>query len=322
MRIALCALAVGVAALGPSMLAQSGGASSTGTNNGNVVRGAMGFPGRATYHGTPVVGAPYSAERVSEHVQIGADGTRFTTTNQQETIYRDSEGRTRTERPATVGPNPQAVDAPTIVEIQDPVANVSYTLDVQHKVAHRVAWPAEAESRPAGATASAARSGQLFGYINGAGTASISAAMPAPPPPPPPGGALTAAITSFPLPSRVAANTGASANHPHPGVTNENLGQQVIEGVAAQGHRMVQTWPTGAVGNDRPFQVVSENWYSAEIKEAVLSTNSDPRSGENTTKLINISRSEPDASLFMPPADYTVVDEAGPFQIQWTGAKQ
>jgi hypothetical protein len=319
MRIALCALAVGVAALGPSMLAQSGGTSSTGTNNGNVVRGAMGFPGRATYHGTPVVGAPFSAERVSEHVQIGADGTRFTTTNQQETIYRDSEGRTRTERPATVGPNPQPVDAPMIVDIEDPVGNVSYTLDVQHKAAHRVAWPAAAESRPAGTAASAARSGPLLSS-NGVATASISAAMPAPPPPPAAGGALVNVITTWPVPSRVAANTGASANHPE--VRNEDLGQQVIEGVAAEGHRTVQTWPAGAVGNDRPFQVVSENWYSAEIKETVLSTNSDPRSGENTTKLINIGRSEPDASLFMPPADYTVVDETGPFQIQWTGTKQ
>jgi len=97
----------------------------------------------------------------------------------------------------------------------------------------------------------------------------------------------------------------------------------VIEGVAAEGHRTVQTWPTGAMGNDRPFQVVSEYWYSPEIKEAVLNKSSDPRSGENTTKLINISRNEPDPSLFMPPADYAVVDETGPFQIQWTtGAKQ
>ena len=319
MRIAFCALAVGVAALGPSVLAQSGGTSSTSTNNGNLVRGAMGFSGQAMNHGAPVAGAPFSAQRISEHVQIGADGTRFTTTNQQETIYRDSQGRIRTEHAAMVGPNPQPVDAPMIVEIQDPVANVSYMLDVQHKVAHRVAWAAAQESRPAGTAASTARSGQWFTSANGAAAVSVLSSTPAPPPP---GGTLTAAITTSPLPSRVAANTGARADRAHPEVTNEELGQQVIEGVAAEGHRSVQTWPAGAVGNDRAFQVVSEYWFSPEIKETVLSKNSDPRTGENTTRLINISRSEPDASLFMPPADYTVVDETGPFQIQWTGTKQ
>lgn len=322
MRIAFCALAVGVAALGSAGLAQSGATTSTSSNNGNAVRGAMGFSGKAMYHGAPVVGAPFSAQRASEHVQTGADGTRFTTTSQQETIYRDSQGRIRTERTMMVGPNPQPVNAPVIVEIQDPVANVSYELDAQHRVAHRVPWPAVPEGPSAGTGVSAARSGQWFSSINGAGAVSMPSAMPAPPPPPAASGTLTAAIATSPVPSRVAANTGSSAGRPSPEVTNEDLGQQAIEGVAAAGHRMVQTWPAGAVGNDRPFQSVSETWYSAEIKETVLSKSSDPRSGEATTKLINISRSEPDASLFIPPADYTVVDETGPFQVQWTGAKQ
>jgi hypothetical protein len=44
----------------------------------------------------------------------------------------------------------------------------------------------------------------------------------------------------------------------------------------------------------------------------------DPRSGEHTTKLINIKRAEPPADLFKPPAEYKVVDETGPFQIHWT----
>jgi hypothetical protein len=30
-----------------------------------------------------------------------------------------------------------------------------------------------------------------------------------------------------------------------------------------------------------------------------------------------INRSEPDAALFQPPPDYTVVDEAGDFTIEW-----
>jgi hypothetical protein len=82
------------------------------------------------------------------------------------------------------------------------------------------------------------------------------------------------------------------------------------------------TWAVGSQGNDRPFQVVNETWFSPDLKEMVLSKSIDPRSGENTTKLNNISRNEPSANLFIPPADYRVVDETGPFQIHWTPQKQ
>jgi hypothetical protein len=43
---------------------------------------------------------------------------------------------------------------------------------------------------------------------------------------------------------------------------------------------------------------------------AVLTRTSDPRRGESTTKLTNISRAEPDPSLFQPPAGYEIVDPA------------
>lgn len=315
MRIAFWRLAMSLAVFGFSALAQNTVSSS---NTGNVVHGGMGFSGQARFHGTPIVGAPYSAQRISEHVQVGADGTRFTTNNQQETIYRDSEGRVRTERPAIMGPNAPA-GAPVIVEIEDPVANVSYTLDTQKKVAHRVAYAAPTPNGQAGGVGgSFLRGGQWFTSTNGAAAAMTMA----PPPPSPSSTSLTASISTSPVPSRAAVTASSGTGRPQPELTTEDLGQQVIEGVAAEGHRTVQTWPAGAVGNDRPFQVVSETWFSPEIKETVLSKYSDPRSGENTTKLTNISRSEPDASLFMPPADYTVVDETGPFQIQWTGGRQ
>ena len=61
--------------------------------------------------------------------------------------------------------------------------------------------------------------------------------------------------------------------------------------------------------------MTNEFWYSPELKENILSTNHDPRSGEYVNRLINISRAEPDASLFQPPSDYTIVDEKDSFQI-------
>ena len=303
----------GLAAFSVPVFAQSTIASASSSSNGNVVRGTMGFSGRPMVHGAPVAGAPYSAQRVSEHLQIGSDGTRFTTNNQQETIYRDSQGRIRTERPMMVGPNPQAAGAPVVVEIQDRVAGFAYTLDTQNKIAHRVAYSASPNQPLGGGGVAAARSGQWFSSTNGTAAAIVIATAP------PPAGSSPATLTSAPtLGPHPAAPALAGSSPPHPEISNEDLGTQVIEGVAAEGHRAVQTWPAGAVGNDRPFQVVSEYWYSPEIKETVLSKSTDPRSGENTTKLINISRGEPDASLFLPPADYSVVDETGPFQIQWT----
>jgi hypothetical protein len=77
----------------------------------------------------------------------------------------------------------------------------------------------------------------------------------------------------------------------------------------AEGSRTTVTYPIGAVGNDRPIISVSETWTSPELKTVVLSKNSDPRNGDSTTRLTNISRLEPDASLFQIPSDYEIVDQ-------------
>jgi hypothetical protein len=292
MGFSFCRFVAGLATFGLAALAQTGELSSSSTTTGaNVVHGTMNLAGRQ-FAGRPVTGAPYSAQRVSEHVQIASDGTRFTTTNRQETVYRDSQGRVRTERPLMMGPNAPA-DMPVLVEIQDPVSNVSYTLDTQNKVAHRVALdarPTRQTDRPLGGVAGPVASAQR----ESTGLFSASAIAPAPD-----------------------ANRNA-----HSDIKQEDLGQQQIEGVMAEGHRTTQTWPAGAQGSDRPFQVVGESWFSPEIKETVLSKSVDPRTGESTNKLINISRSEPSADLFVPPADYSIVDETGQFQIHWTATRQ
>lgn len=59
-------------------------------------------------------------------------------------------------------------------------------------------------------------------------------------------------------------------------------------------------------------------WNSPELKIMLLSTRHDPRSGDDTTKLENLSRAEPDPALFQPPADYQIVDETGPVTIRST----
>jgi TonB family protein len=90
--------------------------------------------------------------------------------------------------------------------------------------------------------------------------------------------------------------------------TQESLGRQTIEGVQAEGSRTTVRIPAGAIGNERPIQVVSERWYSPELQTLVMTRHSDPRFGETTFRLTNISRTEPDHSLFEVPAGYKITD--------------
>lgn len=86
----------------------------------------------------------------------------------------------------------------------------------------------------------------------------------------------------------------------------EQLGKQMIEGVECEGTRAVTTIPTGAIGNERPIETVRESWFSPELKMIILTKQSDPRFGESNYRVTNISRAEPDGSLFEVPSDYTV----------------
>jgi len=88
------------------------------------------------------------------------------------------------------------------------------------------------------------------------------------------------------------------------------LEHKVIDGVPVEGRKTTTTIPAGQVGNEQPITIVSEQWSSADLKVLVLTRHSDPRTGESTYRLVNIVRAEPDRSLFMVPADYTVRDTA------------
>jgi hypothetical protein len=238
-----------------------------------------------------VTGAPYSADEVSEQVQTLADGTHITRNSLPTKIFRDSLGRTRTERPlfrgmAIAASNPEA---PIVVEITDPVAQVKYTLDTINKVAHRQQLP----PAPDRAGRIAARSQTTaVGAMGGIGVGV--------------GGGRSGPLSA----GQVSAN-------PIPEHTTEKLGTQTIEGVLVEGTRHTTTFPIGARGNDRPISTVNETWMSPDLKVMVLSKSTDPQSGDHTQKLTNISRVEPSPDLFRPPPEYTVVDEAAGFTIKW-----
>ncbi|MGC2828099.1 MAG: hypothetical protein WB627_07385 [Candidatus Acidiferrum sp.] len=86
----------------------------------------------------------------------------------------------------------------------------------------------------------------------------------------------------------------------------ESLGTQTIDGMVAEGTRITHIIPAGQIGNDKPFQVVSERWYSPDLQIVLKSTRTDPRFGTTTYTVTSIQKTEPAATLFTVPADYTV----------------
>jgi len=88
--------------------------------------------------------------------------------------------------------------------------------------------------------------------------------------------------------------------------TTEDLGTQVVAGVNAQGTRVTRTIPAGAQGNDKAISIVRETWYSSDLQMVVMSKTTDPRFGETTYTLSNVSRAEPDPALFTVPSGYTI----------------
>jgi len=232
----------------------------------------------------PVTGASFSGDQVSESVQILADGTRITRKlpGQNEKLFRDFAGRTRTERPMFAPPPAgirNALGDAMVAVIYDPVAGFRYTLDNINHVAHR-------------------QKVQPFVQPAGANLKAPPASPPPPAPVPPPSG-------------------DARLRHT---ISTESSGTQLINGVQAEGLKTIETIPAEAEGNDRPITIVSETWYSAELRMTVLTKRSDPRSGDSTIQILNLSRVEPDPSLFMVPPDYSVVDETGPFTIKVSGS--
>jgi hypothetical protein len=81
---------------------------------------------------------PYSADEIRETTQTLADGTQVTHKRLTK-IFRDSEGRTRTEAYVTESGSSQASsDSPIFIDIVDRVAGVRYSLNPHNHTAHRM----------------------------------------------------------------------------------------------------------------------------------------------------------------------------------------
>jgi len=228
-----------------------------------------------SFEGSVVKGAPYSAEAVTETTQTLSDGNRISRKTSTP-LYRDGEGRTRREQslPA-IGPWATSGTPPVNVFINDPVSGANYILESNSKTARKLGMGkirTAVAAKPMGVT--------------------YSRAVPAPPE------------------MGTVRMTEARSATPATAPKEEKLPSQLIEGVQAEGTRSTITIPAGEVGNEKEIQIVSERWYSPELKMVVMTKHSDPRMGETVYKLTNLQRAEPARFLFEVPSDYTLRDDS------------
>jgi len=84
----------------------------------------------------------------------------------------------------------------------------------------------------------------------------------------------------------------------------EDLQPQTINGIYAKGKRTTTVIPQGAIGNDRDFRIINEQWTSDDLHVLVKSVNTDPRFANSSYELTNIVQGPPDPALFQIPGDF------------------
>jgi hypothetical protein len=260
-----------------------------------------------------VSGKPVYAEFSTEHHQSFADGTHISRSTFS-CIYRDTQGRIRRESQLSVPGLAEGIAAATFITIIDHQLGFGFILNSQEMVAHRY------ELNGAGPSYVARLNAQTVG------TSLLSSDAKAP----------AAAAANTDPPAQWSRMHAFSAHHLHPAmdggpgtealaptmridqpflaapnpVRTENLGEQMILGFRTRGTRVITTLPVGQIGNDRPIDIVSEQWFSSDLEMVMRSSHHDPWAGEFTTTVTKVSRGDQPASLFQIPPAYTLVDAA------------
>jgi hypothetical protein len=231
----------------------------------------LGFEGG---HGGRVVkGAPYSAKATSETTQTLAltDGTTTTIHRTTQSLLYQ-DNQGRSRREVTL--SGFGGKTHKLVTIADPVAGAHYVVDDEHKVVHKMSL------RTHGGNAS---------------------------------GGMAAGVFPEKMKAQMQAEEASGALKKESGSPNVTVNVNgVSASVSTKWTRITRMIAAGDIGNDKPIQVISERWYSPKLQIVVKSTRSDPRFGTTTYTVTDIqTTTEPDASLFTIPADYTV-KEGGP----------
>ena len=261
-----------------------------------------------------VKNAPFTAQASTTTTQVLGDGNRIQQTSEM-ALARDAEGRTRRELSVDkLGPWSTETSG-RIVFIRDPVGMAIYEVapDGQHAVKRTLYLPTldnadgltmakhaaemRAHAKMDAKMQAEAEAGHTERHEASRGVAE--------------GYGAVGAVTFDRQPGRPFEFSTMIINGPEDAgaVKKDALGEQMVEGVRAQGTRETRTIAAGKIGNERPIEIVSETWYSPDLQMVVQSRHSDPRVGETIYRLTNIVLAEPDASLFQVPPGVTVKDE-------------
>jgi hypothetical protein len=231
----------------------------------------------------PALYRPYTAVEKTMYVQGLADGT-IIKREATATMVRDSRGRTL--RKETL-PMPGGKEI-THYSVTDPDAHTLTNWTTQNKHATRIHMlvprlSPQASLRPG-----------IGAAVGGAVVTSPNGIAPA--------GPVLSGGTGVGIAGQV------SDSNLKPSSKREKLEGKMIAGVNADGTRITTTFPVNSLGNDRPITIVRETWTSPDLNITLYTVTQDPRSGTQSTEVTSLERSEPDATLFDPPADYEIKD--------------
>jgi hypothetical protein len=89
-------------------------------------------------------------------------------------------------------------------------------------------------------------------------------------------------------------------------LARESIGHDVLDGIDVVGTRETITIAANVVGNSQPLVSTREFWYSPDLQVNLAITRKDPRDGTQTVRVSEVSRTEPDPSLFKIPSGFVV----------------
>jgi hypothetical protein len=210
-------------------------------------------------------GMPYSGTWITRHTTTLPDGQIKKDDNLRK-VWRDSDGRTRDE---TTWTRFNGVVA-TVCRIEDPVAKVRYI------------WRTE----PGRRTVVTETRFTMDKYA-------VTEIWPNPPSRP---------VESTPGATIVILRPGRQMN---PGTRGEKLGPKYLNGVYAEGVRMVDPICTGAdeCKSGRTHNHISEIWNAPDLNLVIRMYLDDGLGFTEDSELKDIDRSEPDPTMFQPPSD-------------------
>jgi hypothetical protein len=252
----------------------SGSGSGAGTASGGQLREAWSGAITSFVGGNVAAtkGQPFSADIVDETDQFLADGNHIHR-EMHGKVFRDSEGRTRTE--SDLGLRVNVGGEPYVhITILDPVQHRNILLNPRLK---------EASVQP------------------------TTGNLPASAPPPAPAKSDAPVLIESLRVIRQAQQTASTASVARP--SREDLGTSTMEGFTVTGMRISHTIPAGERGNDKPMTTTNETWFSRDLGVTLLTKSESPETGVHTHKLVNIRAGEPDPLLFQIPVDYTVKEQ-------------